>query len=195
MTQRLACKLITEIILWHQRWRQCFGAVFSMCPSCPCVLGLIVYCWQGWCKKEGPVFSFSLSVCHVDVFPRNPSFLCVLFCSFLPPFVFLSLSLSLSIRLTVSHPSSLRLDQQQRRRVKFSVFSLLIFSLCTLSAWSSDHTSLSFSSITVDFSTGVFFPFVHCSPWNSSDSNTTEPQDSPPQVLSPVTQTPFEKYH
>lgn len=97
MTQRLACKLITDIILWHQRWRQCFGAVFSMWPSCPCVLGLIVYCWQGWCKKEGPVFSFSLSVCHVDVFPRNPSFLCVLFCSFLPPFVFLSLSLSLSI--------------------------------------------------------------------------------------------------
>lgn len=63
-------------------------------------------------KRRSCVLFFSLFVSHIDVFPRNPSFLR----SFLPPSVFLCLSLS--IRLTVSHPSSLRLDQQQRRRVK-----------------------------------------------------------------------------
>lgn len=70
------------------------------------------------------MFSLSLSVSHVDVFLQIPSFLCVPSC-FLLFFVSSCLSCAL-VSLSLTPSSSLRSDQQRRRRVKFSLFFLLI---------------------------------------------------------------------
>lgn len=85
-------------------------------------------------KGRPCALSFSLSVSHMDVSPWKSLF------SLWP-------SLSLLVSLSLTPFSFLRLDHQQRRRVKFSLFFLLIFCLCTLNACSSDHTSVSSSSI------------------------------------------------
>lgn len=92
-----------------------------------------------------------------------------------------SLSLSVSLCLTVSHPfliTPFGPPTAAAGKVLYSFF-LLIFCLCTLSARSS-WSLVCFpccpsSPITVDFlySSAPHPLFCHCSPWNSSVSDTT----------------------
>lgn len=80
------------------------------------------------------------------MFPSKSFLFCVPFCFFIPPCL-------LCIVVLTSY-SFLSSDyEQQRQRVKFSHFFLLIFFFCTLGICFSDHTSLSFS-------------FIHCHSWN-----------------------------
>lgn len=96
----------------------------------------------------------------------------------IPPFS-VSHSVSFSpvyVSLSLTPFSSLRSDHQQRRRVKFFFLLLHIFSFCTTSACSSDHTSFLFIHPPSQLTSVLVYssPFFHCSPWNSCDS--TKPQ-------------------
>lgn len=103
---------------------------------CMCVLDLVVYGWKGWSNKRQALCSLFFSLClSYGCFPLKI------------PLFSVAISLSLLVSLSLTPFSFLRLDHQQRRRVKFSLFFLLIFCLCTLNACSSDHTSVSSSSI------------------------------------------------
>lgn len=96
--QHLACKSMTKEVSVQMPF------VFNFqCCICMCMFELvtIAYGQEGCSNKKQALcslFFLSLSVSHMDVFPQNPSFLCVPFCFFLPPCVFLSFCLS------VSHP-------------------------------------------------------------------------------------------
>lgn len=92
--------------------------------------------------REGTVFSFFPFLSLIWMFPSKSFLFCVPFCFFIPPCL-----LCLVVLTSYSYLSS---DyEQQRQRVKFSHFFLLIFFFCTLGICFSDHTSLSFS-------------FIHC---------------------------------
>ncbi len=112
---------------------------------CVVVLVAVVHGWESLSNKQQAfLFSlFFLSVFHMDVCPWKSLFFSVSHAvSFSHPSFCLFVSLSPFVSLSLTPFSFLRLDHQQRRRVKFSLFFLLNFSLCTLSACSSDHTSL-----------------------------------------------------
>lgn len=112
-------------------------------------------------KSRPCVLSFSLSVSHMDVLPRNPYFFCVPFCFFLPPFVFLSLPLSRC--LSPLFHLSVRTPEAAAGKVLF--LFLLIFHFCTLSACSSCHASFLFirpsSQLTSVLVYSSLFSIVH----------------------------------
>lgn len=102
-------------------------------------------------KSRPCVLSFSLSVSHMDVVPRNPSFLCVPFCFFLPglclavshPFLISSFGppAAAAGKVFLSSPPHFLLLHYQRLFFRSHIFPF--------------HSS----SITVDFCTCLFFPF------------------------------------
>lgn len=143
---------------------------------CLCVLDLKLG-GNDLTKGRPCVLSFSLFLClSYGCFSslNNPSSLCV--------HVYLSLPVSASLSLTPF--SLLRLDHQQRRRVKFSTPFSSSFSASALSApVLLGHSSVFLAVHPVPSQltscTRLFFPprplfFCHCSPWNSSVSNATK---------------------
>lgn len=141
--RHMACKLL--IMKWGSSLVLCNSRTFSLhfeCTClCACVLVLVVYGWEGWCKKK-VLCSLFLSLCL--------SYWCFPSKSLLSPFFSPTLCLFVSLSLYSSHCLSPLISPfGPAAAAAGKVFFLLMFSLCTLSACSSDRSGLGQANVSI----------------------------------------------